>query len=143
MGRNQEDPKRIKRRSGRPMEAPRNPKAVKGHRKLQRLQKVLRRRRKLKRVLRRKKKRTRRKKPRRVVKISSDLALAMSRCWPRDSNRTLILGRVGEHPNFWGNLREPKFGQVIGQENARFWSSRQSRPLSRQLLIAVKAVFSC
>merc|ERR1711936_648787 len=90
-----------------------------------------------------KKKRTRRKKPRRVVKISSDLALAMSRCWPRDSNRTLILGRVGEHPNFWGNLREPKFGQVIGQENARFWSSRQSRPLSRQLLIAVKAVFSC
>ena len=90
------------------MEVPRNPKAVRGHRKLQRLQKVLRRRRKLKRVLRRKKKRTRRKKPRRVVKISSDLALAMSRCWPRDSDRTLILGRVGEHPNFWGNLREPK-----------------------------------
>ena len=51
-----------------------------------------------------------------------------------------ILGRVGEHPNFWGDIWESKFGQVSGQLNARFWPSR---PLSRQLLIAVKAVFSC
>jgi hypothetical protein len=51
-----------------------------------------------------------------------------------------ILGRVGEHPNFWGNIWASKFGQVSGQISARFWSSR---PLSRQLLIAVKAVFSC
>ena len=64
--RNQEDPKKTKRRSGRPSmieswidiiftfafpaEAPRNPKAVRGHRKLQRLQKVRRRRRKWRKV---------------------------------------------------------------------------------------------
>ena len=148
--RDRADPKRTKRRNkGRqskfhpeylrvtftaafPVGVPKSPRAVREH---PRLQKVLRRKRKGRKVWKRKKTR---KSSRRAVKINSDLPIAMLRCWPEFLSTIMSIFR--HFQNFWWRSELSHLGHHVSTKWCPF---RSSRFLSRQLLIAVKAVFSC
>ena len=115
-----------------PVGVPKSPRAVREH---PRLQKVLRRKRKGRKVWKRKKTR---KSSRRAVKISSDLPIAMLRCWPEFLSTIMSIFR--HFQNFWWRSELSHLGHHVSTKWCPF---RSSRFLSRQLLIAVKAVFSC